>query len=90
MDDHRKLKSLKEQERKFKAYLSSLKQEELQFEANYIINKVQDENLSNEFLLKSSLLLEELAKRVDASNMANTIQKFSSNIRSKIDPETTH
>lgn len=89
IDKHRKLKDLKEKERQFKNYLSHLKQEDLQYEANYIINKINEENLSDEFLLKSSLLMEELAKRVDANHMSNTINKFSSNIRSKINTEIT-
>jgi hypothetical protein len=90
IEKHRKLKNLKEKEKQFKVYLSSLKQEDLQYEANYIINKINEENLSDEFLLKSSLLMDELAKRVDANKMSNTINKFSSNIRSKIDTELTH
>jgi hypothetical protein len=90
IEKHKKLRDLKEKEKQFKAYLSSLKQEDLQYEANYIINKINEENLSDEFLLKSSLLMDELAKRVDANKMSNTINKFSSNIRAKIDSEITH
>lgn len=85
LDKQRKFKNLKDKERQFKGYISSLKQEELQYEANYIINKVKEENLSDEFLLKSAVLMDELAKRVDANNIANTISQFSSNLRKKLD-----
>ncbi|MFT6630349.1 MAG: hypothetical protein ACJAS4_000285 [Bacteriovoracaceae bacterium] len=84
LDNQRRLKKLKEKEIVFKSYLTNLKQEELQYEANYIINKVNEENLSEEFLLKSALLMDELAKRVEATKMANTINKFSANLRDKI------
>lgn len=89
LDNQRRLKKLKEKEVVFKSYLSKLKQEELQYEANYIINKVNEENLSEEFLLKSALLMDELAKRVEATKMANTINKFSANLREKINTTTT-
>lgn len=84
IDQKRRLKKLKEKEVIFKSYLSKLKQEELQHEANYIINKVNDNNLSEEFLLKSALIMDELAKRIDATHMSNTINQFSANIRSKM------
>ncbi len=87
LDQTRKLKNLKEKEKFFKSYLSKLKQEELQYEANYIINKVNEDNLSDEFLLKSALLMDELAKRVSATSMANTINKFSENLRAKLNSE---
>lgn len=80
----RKLKQLKEKESIFKSYLSKLKQEELQYEANYIINKVNESDLSEEFLLKSALVMDELAKRVDANKMSNTISKYSDNIKKKM------
>ena len=86
--EQKKLKELKAKEKQFKSYLSALKQEELQYEANYIMNKINEENLSEEFLLKSALLMDELAKRVDATSMSNTISKFSNNIKSKL-PEYT-
>ena len=85
LEKTRELKSLKETEVSFQSYLNVLKQEELQYEANYIIDKINDDDLSNEFLLKSSLLMDELAKRVQASSMANTISKYSKNLRSKLD-----
>lgn len=85
LEKTRELKILKETETKFQSYLNVLKQEELQYEANYIIDKINDEDLSNEFLLKSSLLMDELAKRVQASSMANTISKYSKNLRGKLD-----
>ncbi len=84
LDQKRRVKILKNQENNFKHYLTRLKQEELQYEANFIINKINEENLSDEFLLKSALLMDELAKRIETSNMANTIQSFSNNLRAKL------
>ncbi len=85
IDQKRRLKKLKEKEQAFKSYLTKLKQEDLQYEANYIINKVNTQDLSEEFLLKSALIMDELAKRVDAKNMSSTINQFSANLRSKMD-----
>ena len=85
IDQKRRLKRLKEVESSFKSYLTKLKQEDLQYEANYVINKVNTDDLSEEFLLKSALIMDELGKRVTSSNMANTINQFSSNLRSKMD-----
>lgn len=84
IEQKRRLKKLKEKESTFKSYLSKLKQEQLQYEANYIINKVHEDDLSDEFLLKSALIMDELAKRVDAKQMSNTINKYSENIREKL------
>lgn len=83
-NEQKKLKELKQKEVIFKDYLSKLKQEELQYEANYITNKINDDNLDDEFLLKSALLMEELAKRVEATNLSSTINKFSENLRNKL------
>ena len=85
--ERRKLKELKNKEKQFKSYLSSLQQDQLQIEANYIINKINEDNLTDEFLLKSALLMDELAVRVSVANMSHTITKFSKNIRSKIKSE---
>jgi hypothetical protein len=85
LDKQRRLKDLKRQEESIKSYLSKLKQEELQYEANYIMNKVNEEDLSDEFLLRSALLMDELAKRMDANHMANTINVFSKNLKKRLD-----
>jgi len=75
---------LKKTEQGFKSYLSSLKQEQLQTEANFLLNQFSDD-CNEEYLLKSALLMDELAKRVSASNMSHTINKYADNIREKID-----
>lgn len=85
LDKQRRLKELKRQEESIKSYLSKLKQEELQYEANYIMNKVNEDELSEEFLLRGALLMDELAKRMDANKMANTINLFSQNLRKRLD-----
>ncbi|MBD63874.1 MAG: hypothetical protein CME62_01595 [Halobacteriovoraceae bacterium] len=85
LDKQRRLKELKRQESVIKGYLSKLKQEELQYEANYIMNKVNEDELSEEFLLRGALLMDELAKRMDANKMANTINLFSQNLRKRLD-----
>lgn len=84
MAERKKLRDLKTKEKQFKSYLSSLQQDQLQIEANYIINKINEENLTDEFLLKSALLMDELATRVNVTNMSHTIENFSKNIRSKM------
>ena len=38
------------------------------------------DDVSEEYLLKSALLMDELAKRVSADNMSHTINKFAENI----------
>ncbi len=86
----RKKIELKKTEAQFKNYLSSLKQEQLQTEANYLLNQFSDK-CDDKYLLKSALLMDELAKRVTASNMSHTINKYAENLRGKLDtPETTH
>ena len=88
LDSQRKKLELKKKESQFKIYLSSLKQDQLQSEANYLLNKVSD-NVNDEYLLKSALLMDELAKRVSADNMSHTINKFAENIREKLEDNNT-
>ena len=90
LEQKRRLRNLKQQERIFKSYLSKLKHEDLQYEADDVINKVNKEKLSEEFLLKRALIMDELASRVDANKMSNTINKFSKNIRAKIETLFLH
>ncbi len=85
LEKTRELRSLKQTETKFMSYLNVLKQEELQYEANHIIDKITMRTSLMKFLLKSSLLMDELAKRVQASSMANTINNYSKNLRVKLD-----
>ncbi len=86
---------LKEQETQIKAYLSSLKQEDLQYEANYLMNKIQiGTEIDQAALLKSALLMDELAKRVSGNTMSDSISAFAKNIRTQMndssDLETIH
>lgn len=74
---------LKQKEKQFKNYLSSLKQDQLQIEANFLMNKVGND-LNDEALMKSALLMEELAKRVSSDNISNSIHKFAGDIREKL------
>jgi len=81
----KKMNELKEKEVKIKAYLSSLKQEDLQYEANYLMNKMQiDEEVDQTSLLKSALLMDELAKRVTVKGMSSTITQFAQDIKMKM------
>lgn len=75
--------AFKHKEEQFKKYLSSLRQDQLQTEANYILNKSQ--GLDEETLMKSALLMEELAKRVSADKMSDTITGFAKDLREKAD-----
>jgi len=74
----------KRADQKFKSYLGSLKQEELQTEANYIMNNMGSD-LDAESLKKSAMLMEELAKRVSVDTMSSSINDFASSLREKID-----
>lgn len=90
LESKRKLHALKKTEAGFKTYLASLKQEQLQTEANYLLNQFSDE-YNEEYILKSALLMDELAKRVSANNMSHTINKYAENLRDKLDPvDETH
>jgi len=81
----KKMNELKEKEVKIKAYLSSLKQEDLQYEANYLMNKMQiDKEVDQTSLLKSALLMDELAKRVTVKGMSSTITQFAQDIKMKM------
>jgi hypothetical protein len=84
LESKRKLIALKKTEAGFKSYLSSLKQDQLQTEANYLLNQFSDE-YNEEYILKSALLMDELAKRVSASNMSHTINKYAENLRGKLE-----
>ncbi len=83
-NEFRDKKFLKEEEKQFKKYLGSLKQEELQYEADYILEHMDNPSVSEDFLLKSALLMEELAQRVNSSQLSDRITKYSSQIREKM------
>lgn len=75
----------KRKEGEFKSYLGKLKIGELRHEANYIIERMKDENLDDEFLLKGAMLMEELANRVNEQSMSEQISTFADNLKSKVD-----
>ena len=78
---------VKKAETEFKNYLKTLKQEELQSEANYILNTMGDD-LSIEDLNKSALLMEELAKRVSNNNMSSSINDLAETLRKQLDKKS--
>lgn len=84
LEQQRRKAALKKTELSFKSYLSSLKQEQLQTEANFLLNQFSDE-YNEDYLLKSALLMDELAKRVSATNMSHTINKYAQNLREKLE-----
>jgi uncharacterized membrane protein YheB (UPF0754 family) len=77
-------KAFREKENTFKKYLTSLKTSELQHEANYIINRVQDEDQSEDFYLKGALLMDELASRINELGLSSTIKQFSEKLKTKL------
>ncbi len=77
----------KRKEITFKNYLSSLKQEELQTEANFIMNSM-GEDVSPEILKKSALLMDELAKRVSVDSMSSSINNFANSLRNQVESKT--
>lgn len=78
---------LKRSEAKFKNYLGALKQEELQTEANFIMNSM-GQDLDVDSLRKSALLMEELAKRVSVDSMSSSISDLANNLRDQLDEKT--
>ena len=76
-------KTKRKREEAFKKYLSALKREELQYEANYLLNSVN--GLTEPSLLKrSALLMEELASRVDAEDLSLKIRGYAENLRERL------
>ena len=65
----------------YKLYLSP---EFVETEADFLLNQFSDE-YNEEYLLKSALLMDELAERVSATNMSHTINKYAENLREKLD-----
>lgn len=79
----------KKREAAFKNYLKSLKQEELQTEANYLLNSMGND-VDRELLKKSALLMEELAKRVSNENISGSISNFAESIKEKFQDQVIH
>lgn len=79
--------AIRRADQKFKNYLSSLKQEELQTEANYIMNNMGSD-LDAESLKRSAMLMEELAKRVSVDTMSSSINGFATKLRDQLESKT--
>jgi hypothetical protein len=75
-------KELKES-RDFENYLRSLTQEQLEYEAMFLIEKIQNDQIGATEIKQSCLLLSELAKRVDNANLKELIEAFADNLRQK-------
>lgn len=88
LEELRAKKAVKEREETFKKYLTSLKTSELQHEANYIIDKVKDENQNDDFYFKGALLMDELAGRINEAGMSSTIQSFAAQLKEKLKQKT--
>lgn len=85
IEDARKLRHLKDKEKEFKNYLKSLKQNQLEHEIDYLLNEFDSSNNKQESILKSAMLLDELASRVDVESMSISINEFANEVRSKLD-----
>tara|TARA_B100001971_G_scaffold215192_1_gene259868 strand:+ start:122386 stop:122715 length:330 start_codon:yes stop_codon:yes gene_type:complete len=90
LDELRTRKAIQEKEATFKKYLTSLKTSELQYEANYIINRVKEEDQSEDFYLKGALLMDELAGRINETGMASTIKSFAKQLKEKLEQKTEY
>lgn len=84
IEDLRKKKEIESKQKHFKLYLSKLKTNELQYEANFIINRIKDEDQGIDFYLKGALLMDELALRIEQEGMATTIRNFSKKLKDKL------
>jgi preprotein translocase subunit SecA len=69
--------------REFESYLRSLSQDQLEYEAMFLIEKIQNDQLGDKELNQSYLLLKELAKRVDNENLKELIEAFADNLKQK-------
>lgn len=84
LESLRNKRTVKEKEEQFKTYLRSLKKDQLQSEANFLVEKMEQEKVNDDILLKSALLMDELARRVSFENMSDTISQFATDIREHI------
>lgn len=87
LDEKRAEFTFKKKQGEFKEYLASLQLDELRHEANFIIDRMGEENLENEFLLKGAMLMEELASRIEGDRMSERISLFAESLKRKMDPE---
>ncbi len=80
----------KKKEGEFKKYLTGLKLDELRHEANFIIERMSEEELENEFLLKGAMLMEELASRIEGDRMSERISLFAEGLKKRMKPEPVY
>lgn len=83
LEEKRAELSFKQKEKEFKTYLSNLKLNELRHEANFIIDRMGEEDLEDEFLLKGAMLMEELAKRIEGDKMSEQVSIFAKTLKDK-------
>lgn len=84
IEDARKLRYLKDKEKEFKDYLKTLKQDQLQNEVNFLLSKI-DSSSNQEYILKSAMLLDEIASRVNVDSMSISINQFANEVRTKLE-----
>ena len=83
----RKDKDRRMEQSQFQGYLKSLPQDQLQFEADFLINQIENEGATEKLLTRVALLMEELATRVNGERMSSVINEFAGNIRNKLNIE---
>lgn len=80
-------KTRREEQVEFQGYLKSLPQDQLQFEADFLIGQIEKEGASEKLLTRIALLMEELASRVNGERMTSMIHEFADNVRNKLNIE---
>lgn len=89
LNEFKQKKSLLQEEKEFQTYLKTLRQDQLQIEANYLIKTLDEKGATDKSLHQIALLMEELATRVDGDKMSSDINEFAANIRNKFKIELT-
>lgn len=85
LEKKRKEIEFKKKEELLKDYLKNLKTNELQYEANDIINKLNNEPLSDDCVFKGAVLMEEFAKRIDMKQMSDQVNGYAVGLKSKLE-----
>lgn len=70
--------------REFEGYLKQLKDHELRYEADFILDNIDFRESDKDFLEKGAMLLDELAQRTQESSLSTKIEELSQALKLKI------
>jgi hypothetical protein len=75
----------KKKELNLKKYLESLKTNELQYEANDIIDQLNNGPVNNDDIFKGAVLMEEFAKRIDTKQMSEQVTSYANGLKTRLE-----